>query len=135
MKKFLIHIIYLVIIVTSPTMAIAGECYSDTVVKRWIDERDRAEERVLQLWAKGSSTEDFASHVAVILSNEFYICSKCRNNGEFLGQSIHVLKKGTSSLKVESVPAIILERMVGQELLSPWQQFPAKKGKGVAKGW
>ena len=134
MNRFLICLMVFGIICAGLSVAHAGECYSDMVVKRWLDERDRAEERVIQLWAKGHPPEDFASEVAVILANEFYFCSKCRDNVEFLRDNVHILKNGVSP-KVETVPSIILERLVGAKLLSPWKQFPSDKRKGVAKVW
>lgn len=115
-------------------IAIAGDCHTDTIVNRWMDERDRAEEQVVQLWSKGLLPEIFAEKVAVILANEFYICSKCRDEFEFLKDNVHVLKNGISP-RVETVPTIILERMVGDRILSPWQQFPSEKRKGVSKAW
>ena len=128
MKKLMVCVLFLSGMALNLSTALAGDCYSDMVVRRWIEERDRAEERVVQVWAKGASPEEFASEVAVILSNEFYVCSKCRDENDFL----HILNKG-SDPKVETVPATILERLVGQEILSPWRQFPSDRRKGVAK--
>ena len=111
--------------------AVAGNCSSDRVVKGWVEERDRTEERVVQVWARGASPDQFASEVAVILSNELYICSKCRSQKGFLKVNMHILGKG-SDPKVENVPGIILERLVGNDILSPWKQFPSHKRRGVA---
>jgi len=132
MKKLIGFGVFLVVIALSGSAAIAGSCYSDTVVKGWIEERDRAEECLVQAWARGASPEQFASRVAVILSNELYVSSKCRDEGEFLKTNLHILGKG-SDPKVETVPGMILERLVGYEMLSPWKQFPSYKKKEAAK--
>jgi len=128
MKKLMVCVVVLLVVTFGGSAAIAGSCYSDTVVKGWIEERDMAEEYVVQVWAKGGSPEQFASEVAVILSNELYMCSKCRDEGEFLKTNLHILGKG-SEPKVETVPGMILERLVGYEMLSPRIQFPSNKRK------
>ena len=132
MKKLMVCVAFLSAITFGGSAAIAGSCYSDSVVKGWIEERDRAEEYVVQIWARGGSPEQFASEVAVILSNELYMCSKCRDEGEFLKTNLHILGKG-SDPKVETVPGVILERLVGYEMLSPRKQFPSYKKKEAAK--
>ena len=132
MKKLIVYVLVVSCIGLNLSVAFAGDCYSDMVVRRWVEERDRAEERVVQAWAKGASSEQFAPGVAIILSNEFYICSKCRDDREFLKQKLHILNKGTDA-KVETVPAMILEQLIGEQILSPWRQFPSDRRKGVAK--
>ena len=82
MKRLMVCVLFVLCIGLDFSTALAGDCYSDMVVRRWIEERDKAEERVVQAWAKGASPEQFASGVAIILSNEFYICSKCRDDSE-----------------------------------------------------
>ena len=134
MKKLMICVLFLSGMALSVSNATAGDCYSDMVVKRWVQERDRAEERVVQAWAKGASPADFAPDVAVIISNEFYVCSQCREQNDFLKENLDILNKG-SNPKVETVPAMILEHLVGQQILSPWRQFPADKRKGVTRAW
>jgi hypothetical protein len=111
----------------------AADCYSDFVVKGWLEERDRAEKRVVQAWAKGASSEELASDIAIILANELYLCSTCRNQVDFLEEHLHVLNNGDSPA-VDTVPARILETFVGGEFLSPWRQFP-KGRRGMEKSW
>jgi len=132
MKKLMVCVAFLSVITFGGSVAIAGSCYSDKVVKGWIEERDRAEEYVVQAWARGAAPEQVASQVAVILSNEIYMCSKCRDERNFLKSNLHILGKG-SDPKVETVPGMILERLVGYEILSPRIQFPSNKRKGVAE--
>ena len=122
MKK---HILVTVLLVLTGFWgtALAGSCYSDRVVKGWLTERDRSEERVVQLWARGASPDEFAPHVAVILANELYICSQCRDEKEFLEQNVHILGKA-SEPKVENVPGMILERFMGYDILSPKKLSP-----------
>ncbi len=132
MKRLMICVFFVLCMGLNLSTALAGDCYSDMVVRRWVEERDNAEKRVVQAWAKGASPEQFASGVAIILSNEFYICSKCRDDSKFLKQKLHILNKGTNA-KVETVPAMILEQLIGDKILSPWRQFPANRRKGVAK--
>ena len=134
MKRLMICVLFLSGMALSVSNTIAGDCYSDMVVKRWIQERDRAAERVVQAWAKGGSPADFAPDVAVIISNEFYVCSQCRGQNDFLRENLNILNNG-SNPKVETVPAMILEHLIGQQILSPWRQFPADKRKGVARTW
>ena len=132
MKRLMVCVLFVLCMGLNLSTALAGDCYSDMVVRRWIEERDRAEERVVQAWAKGASPEQFAPGVAIILSNEFYICSKCRDDSDFLKQKLHVLNKGTDA-KVETVPAMILEQLIGNQMLSPWRQFRSGRRKGVAE--
>jgi len=130
MKRLIVCMSVLVVMGISGS-AVAGNCYSDRVVKGWLEERDRAEESVVQVWARGASPDQFASEVAVILSNELYICSKCRNEKDFLKVNMHILGRG-SDPKVENVPGIILERLIGDDILSPWKQFPSDRRRGMA---
>lgn len=128
MKKLMVCVVVLWVVTFGGSVAIAGSCYSDKVVKGWIEERNRAEEYVVQVWARGASPEQFESQVAVIVSNELYMCSKCREEGEreWLKTNLHILGK-SSDPKVETVPGMILERLVGYEMLSPRIQFPSNK--------
>ncbi len=132
MKRSIICFILVSAMVLNVSTAMAGDCNSDLVVKRWIKERDKVEEHVVQIWAQGASPEEFASKVAVILSNEFYVGSRCRNESDFLARNLHILNKG-SNLKVETVPAMILEHLVGHQILSPWNQFPSSRRKEVGE--
>jgi len=70
--------------------------------------------------------------VAVILSNEFYIFSQCREQPDFLETRIYVINEGPEP-KVETVPAIIIEHLVGKDILSPWNQFPSNYREGMVK--
>lgn len=97
MKKLIVCVLFVSCIGLNLSIAFAGDCYLDMVVRRWIEERDSAEERVVQAWAKGASPEQFASGVAIILSNEFYICSQCRDDSKFLKQKLHILNKGSDA--------------------------------------
>ena len=132
MKRSIICFILVSAMVLNVSTAMAGDCNSDLVVKRWIEERDKAEKHIVQIWAQGASPEEFASEVAVILSNEFYVCSKCRNESDFLERNLHILNKG-SNPKVETVPAMILEHLIGHQILSPWNQFPSSRRKEVGE--
>ena len=132
MKTLIVCFFALWVVILDVSVAVSGDCYSDTIVKRWLEERDRAEEHVVQVWAKGASPEEFAPEVAVILSNEFYVCSKCRDQEDFLKGNLHVLGRG-SNPKVETVPGMILEHLVGREMLSPWSQFPSDRRREVTK--
>ena len=126
MKKLMVCAVVLWVVTFGGSAAIAGSCYSDKVVKGWNEERDRAEEYVVQAWTRGASPEQLASRVAVILSNELYMLSKCRDERNFLKSNLHILGKGPDP-KLETVPGIILERLVGYEILSPRIQFPSNK--------
>ena len=132
MKKLCVYAVFLVVVFSGLSSAFAGSCRSDTVVKRWIEERDKIAVHIVQAWAGGTDPKELASEIAVVLSNEFYICSKCRNEIDFLKTNLRILN-GRSSPKVETIPAVILEQLIGYPVLSPWTQFPARKRdkKGV----
>ena len=132
MKTLIVCFFALWVVILDVSVAVSGDCYSDTIVKRWLEGRDRAAERVVQTWAKGAPPEGFAPEVAVTLSNEFYICSKCRDQMDFLKANLILLGRG-SNPKVETVPGMILEYLVEHELLSPWSQFPSDSRRGVTK--
>ena len=132
MKKIIFCSFVLWIMIFRFAGASAGDCYSDTVVKRWIEERDRAAEKVVQDWARGASPDEFAPGVAVIIADELFVCSQCRDQKNFLKEKIYILKGG-SHPKVENVPGMILEHLVGSDLLSPWRQFPSDRRKVVRK--
>ena len=132
MKRAMICVFFLWVMVFSAASAMAGDCYTDTIVKRWLEERDEAAEHVVQEWIRGALLEEFASEVAVILSNELYVCSQCRDQKGFLEGNIYILK-GKFHPKLETVPGIILERLVGHDLLSPWTQFPLAQKGGAKK--
>ena len=135
MKRVMVCFFVLCAMIFEVSTVMAGDCYSDTVVKGWLEERDRAAEHVVQVWARGASPKEFASKVAVILSNEFFICAHCRNQKQFLEDHIQILN-GVSQPKVKNVPGMILEYLIGHDILSPWSQFPAEKRREeVAKKW
>lgn len=126
MKKLCVYAVILVVAFSGVSFAFAGSCQSDTVVKRWIEERDRKAVHIVRAWAGGTTPRELASEIAVILSNEFYMCSKCRNEIDFLKTNLRILNGG-SSPKMETIPAVILEQLMGYPVLSPWTQFPARK--------
>ena len=132
MKKLCVYAVVLVVVFSGVSSAFAGSCQSDTVVKRWIEERDKVAVHIVQAWAGGIAPKELASEIAVVLSNEFYICSKCRDQKDFLKANLILLGRG-SNPKVETVPGMILEYLVGHELLSPWSQFPSDSRRGVTK--
>lgn len=135
MKRLMVCIFLLGLMILNVPIVTAGDCYSDTVVKGWLKERDRAAEHVVQIWARGAPPEEFASEVAIILSNEFFMCTHCRSQERFLEGHIYILN-GVSHPKVENVPGMILEYLIGEKILSPWSQFPAEKRREeVAKKW
>ena len=132
MKRQSTALIIALITILWASAALAGNCYSDPVVKRWLQEREHAAERTVQLWAQGSSPEEFVSEVAVITSNELYVFSQCREQPDFLKTHVYVITGGNEP-KVESVPAIILEHLVDEGMLSPWVQFPSDQRAEVIK--
>ena len=111
------------------SVAMAGNCRTDAVAKRWVDERNRAEVLVLQSWARGETVDRYASQVALIFSDELYLCSACRNDGAFLKENLHVLGKGVDPT-VETIPGMILERFLGKGFLSPRREYGANAEDG-----
>ena len=106
---------------------LAADCRHDPIVRDWIIERDQAEQDLLSDWAKGAPTERLASHVGIIVSSELFIGSKCRTEG-FLKQNLHFLGKDSDDLRVETLPCMILERILGKDILSPHKNFTSKEG-------
>ena len=126
MKKSMLCVVFLWVMAFGGSAAIAGSCHSDRIVKGWIEERDRAEEHVVQAWARGASPEEYTSELAIIISSELYMGSKCIKEGGWLKTNLHILGKA-SNPKVGIVPGMIVERLLGYEILSPWKQFPSNK--------
>ena len=110
-----------------PSASMALDCRSDSVVRDWIVERDNAEKRVLKQWATGAPAGEYADGVGIIVSSELFIGSSCRSPA-FLKQNLHFLGVGGKDLRVETVPCIILERLMGKDILSPHRNFPKKEG-------
>ena len=109
-----------------PSVSMAADCRHDPIVRDWIIDRDRAEQHVLSQWAKGAPAGALASDVAVIVSTELFIGSTCRNE-VFLKQNLHFLGVG-DDLTVETLPCMILERILGRDILSPHKNFEKKEG-------
>lgn len=120
-------VVFLFLVVGS--IANADNCTSNTIVKRWVTERDEVSLRLLQGWCKGQNPRESASDVALILSNELYICGKCRNDPDFLKSNLILLNTGARP-KVETIPIIVLEKMLGYPILSPHRDFPNALGGG-----
>lgn len=119
----------MILLMFGNSIASADNCVSNTIVKRWIAERDDVSLRLLQNWCKGQSPRESSSDVALILSNELYIGGKCRNDPDFLKTNLILLNTGARP-KVETIPIIILERMLGYPILSPHRDFPNALGGG-----
>lgn len=100
----------------SPSMA--ADCRHDPIVRGQTVERDRAEQRLLSRWAKGAPNSELASQVGIIVSCELFIASMCRNE-VFLKQNLHFLGTGNEDLRVETLPCLILERVLGKDILLP----------------
>lgn len=132
MKRFTVCMMCLGPILMFTFTAQAGNCYSDSVVRRWVEESNQAAESVLQQWAQGRPPQDFAPAVAVILANEFYIFSHCREQADFVKSHVYIVNTGNNP-KVETVPAVILERALGYDILSPRAQVRPEAGKGIKK--
>lgn len=103
-----------------------SNCSNDPIVQKWILERNTAEKHVIQAWAKGKPEESYLSDIALIISNELYLCSFCRNNETFLHNHLHVIST-ESDPQIEHVPGIILERIVGYPVLSVPRQYKRSK--------
>jgi hypothetical protein len=109
----------------SPGMA--ADCRHDPIVRDWIIERDQSEQRLLREWAKNAPTDKLASDVGIIVSSELFIASKCRSES-FLKQNLHFLGAGSDDLRVETLPCMILERVLGKDILSPHKNLSNKGG-------
>lgn len=130
MKSKMIYAIIVTIILAAGSIAYAENCDSNTIVRRWITERDDVSLKLLQSWCKGQNPRESASDVALMLSNELYICGKCRNDPDFLKNNLILLNTGAQP-KVETIPVILLERMLGYPILSPHRDFPNALGGGA----
>ena len=132
MRKIIMFIIGFLVGFTS--IAAASSCHTDRIVARWIEERNELSIQVIQEWAKGASVDDLSPAIATIISNELLTCSKCRNDTDFVQKKLILLNSKTEP-RVETVPAIILEHYLGNDILSPHRQFPytPPKSKGDTK--
>ena len=128
MKRLFIIIICLLSFTTAAMPARAGSCESDPIVKHWLKEKEEAATNVVQKWARGLAFDLIAAEIAVLISNEINLFSQCREESEYINRSIYILNQAGNS-GVEAVPAIILERIIGENLLSPRRQFPDQKEK------
>ncbi len=102
--------------------ALAGDCRTDSVSRRWVDERNRAEILVMQAWARGEKPDAYAEQVALILADELYLAGMCRDDGAFLKENLHILGKA-SDPTVATIPGMILEQFLGKGFLSPERDY------------
>ena len=125
MKKLMISLLFFLILAFGSS-AFGESCYVDSTVRQWLEERDRAAEHMVQAWAQGAPLEDLAADVAVIISNEIYVSSMCRDSKDFQKEHLLIANAGPNP-KVATLPAVILERLVGYQILSPRKQFPGER--------
>lgn len=128
MKRFIAALMLIVAGMVMVSLAEAGNCYTDTMVNRWLAEKQRAEQATVSRWVQGAAPEEFVSAVAEIVANELYIFSQCRDQPDYVQRHVYVTSGGAAP-RVETVPAVILEHLLGEALLSPWRQFPADKDR------
>ena len=69
----------------------------------------------------GAPEETFLPDIALILANELYLASYCRNNVAFLEKRLHVISQ-ESSPEIKTIPSMIFERTIGYPVLSPYGQ-------------
>ena len=121
MKKIIIS--FLAVLVLYPLWPVhkvlAQSCWSNLLVKEWIKERNRMELSILRKWIKGAGTDELASDIARLLYVEFKIATTCRKNPKFLQKHLHLLNSQGVQPDVESVPGILLEKVIGRPVLSP----------------
>jgi len=121
MQKLALSVVF-ALMIGAAGHAAAGNCFNDQIVERWVRERDAAAVQVLRKWAGGIPVEDLAPEIAVIFADEIYILSKCREQTEFLNTNVYVISG--SDPQIETVPGIILKKVLGRDILSPTIQFP-----------
>ena len=124
-KLFFFSVLFLILVAP---LAVHASCYSDRIVSRWLEERDELAVGVVQSWAAGVPVEELSNDIAAIMANEVITCSKCSNDAEFLMKNLYILT-GKTEPDVARVPAIILEHFLGNDLLSPYVQFPGNTTK------
>ena len=122
MKKLMMWTVWFCMFLVGVSVAMAGDCRTDAVARRWLDERNKAEVWILQSWARGDATDQYTSKIALILANELYLCSACRDDRTFLESNLHVLGKSTEPT-VATMPGMILERFLGKGFLSPRKDY------------
>ncbi len=122
MKKIILMATCLWVIATIPGFC-ACNCDTDPLVQRWIKEKNNAAITIVKGWVRNVPLNELAAQGAVILSNQIYILSRCKDDEHFLKNNLF-LDKGTNSQGgLELLPALIIEKMTGQDFFSPCALF------------
>lgn len=132
MHKYTIFgLVIISLLVSVPPVFPKTNCYSNSIIQGWINERDTAAKIVIQQWANGGSIEDMASNVAVIFTDEIYTRGMCRDSLQFLQRHLIIPDKNCD-LKMETLPSLILNYFLGFDILVPYIQSEKPK-TGVKK--
>ena len=130
-KYTIIGLVIISLFVGVSTAFAKTNCYSNSIIQGWINERDTAAKIVLQQWANGVPIEDMTSNVAVIFTNEVYTRSMCRDSLQFL-QSHLIIPDKDCDLQMETMPSHILNYFLGFDILVPYI-LPETPKTGVKK--
>ena len=109
----MVKVIFLIVTAGLMTANLAMGCDNDPLVRRWVQEQDRAAVRMLQSWAAGASMDELAEDTAVIIGNTVYIQARCRDDVVFLKRTLLLFDAGPN-LCIEVLPSIILEKKINR---------------------
>lgn len=113
-------------------LAYAGDCNDNSVVQIWLAGKEEASKKILRHWAQGGSLDEVAREIAVVISNEMYILGVCRDYPDFLREKL-LIYGARPNPGVDSLPALILERIAKKDILSPRRDFPGLQNEGGLK--
>jgi hypothetical protein len=122
MKKVILIATCLWVIAAVPGFCVCN-CHTDELVQRWVKEKNTAAVTIARKWVRNAPMDDLATHGAVILSNQIYILSKCKDDEAFLKKNLFQDNDTNGQGGLELLPAQIIEKMTGQDFFSPVSLF------------
>jgi len=132
MNKVIVSVMLGMVFLTAPAYG-ADSCEYNSIVQGWIVERDREALNLVRAWLSGEPKETLAPFVGLVWTSETKITALCRNETDFLDRHCMLYGNLTFPLTVDTVPPLLFERLVKDDILSPGRQY-RKKGKEVRYG-
>ncbi|MEW6078716.1 MAG: hypothetical protein AB1724_12945 [Thermodesulfobacteriota bacterium] len=128
MKRITVITTWLVMMLMASFPGFCGcDCDSDPLVQRWVQEKNGAAMKMVKAWAHNAPMSELAPAGAIILSHQIYILAKCKDNESFLENNLFLGNGASRQGGLELLPALIIEKMTGQEFFSPIPLFESKK--------
>lgn len=133
MKMVIVLVALGMVLLTTPAFG-AGSCKHDPIVKGWIAERDKNALQLVRVWISGEPEEIIAPLVGLVWANETNIAALCRKETGFLERHRLLFGELNFPLTVDTVPPLVFQRLIQDEVLSPERQYK-QKNKGVRRGY